>query len=82
MQVLEKLDALQSEREKLRDHWKRKKSWLETIYLEQIFYRDVSSMDKTSSSQEVGEIHIFVQRRIIQDHLGEQEFLGQVIYIN
>ncbi|XP_024910886.1 spectrin beta chain, non-erythrocytic 5 isoform X2 [Cynoglossus semilaevis] len=52
-EVLEKLDALQSEREKLRDHWKRKKSWLETIYLEQIFYRDVSSMDKTSSSQEV-----------------------------
>lgn len=52
-QVLEKLDALQAERGKLEDQWKKKQRWLETVHLEQIFYRDVNNMDKTSSSQEV-----------------------------
>lgn len=52
-QVSEKLDALQEEREKLEDQWNRKQSWLETVHLEQVFYRDVNSMDKMSSSQEV-----------------------------
>jgi len=51
--VLEKLKALQEEREKLEDQWSLKQSWLESIHLEQVFYRDVNSMDKTSSSQEV-----------------------------
>lgn len=53
LQVLEKLDALQAERDKLEDQWNKKQSWLETVHLEQVFYRDVSSMDKISSSQEV-----------------------------
>ncbi|XP_061631327.1 spectrin beta chain, non-erythrocytic 5 isoform X2 [Phyllopteryx taeniolatus] len=52
-QVLQKLDALQAEREKLQDQWNHKQSWLEKVHLEQIFYRDVSSMDKTCSSHEV-----------------------------
>uniref|UniRef100_A0A3P8T408 Spectrin, beta, non-erythrocytic 5 n=1 Tax=Amphiprion percula TaxID=161767 RepID=A0A3P8T408_AMPPE len=52
-QVLEKLEALQAERDKLEDKWKKKQSWLETVHLEQIFYRDISSMDKTSNSQEI-----------------------------
>uniref|UniRef100_A0A4W6DIZ9 Spectrin beta, non-erythrocytic 5 n=1 Tax=Lates calcarifer TaxID=8187 RepID=A0A4W6DIZ9_LATCA len=52
-EVLEKLDALQAERDKLEDQWNKKQSWLETVHLEQVFYRDVSSMDKISSSQEI-----------------------------
>ncbi|XP_054861726.1 spectrin beta chain, non-erythrocytic 5 isoform X3 [Amphiprion ocellaris] len=52
-EVLEKLEALQAERDKLEDKWKKKQSWLETVHLEQIFYRDISSMDKTSNSQEI-----------------------------
>lgn len=52
--MVEKLGALQAEREKLEEQWKKKRSWLETVHLEQVFYRDANSMDKTSSSQEVG----------------------------
>uniref|UniRef100_A0A3B4GB01 Spectrin beta chain, non-erythrocytic 5-like n=1 Tax=Pundamilia nyererei TaxID=303518 RepID=A0A3B4GB01_9CICH len=52
-EVLEKMDALQSEREKLEENWKKKQSWLETVHLEQIFYRDVNSMEKMSNSQEI-----------------------------
>lgn len=53
LQVTEKLDSLQAERERLEDHWKKKQSWLEAVHLEQVFYRDVGAMDKTSNSQEV-----------------------------
>ncbi|KAM9341571.1 spectrin beta chain, non-erythrocytic 5 [Symphorus nematophorus] len=52
-EVLEKLEALQAERDKLEKEWKKKQSWLETVHLEQVFYRDVNSMDKMSSSQEI-----------------------------
>nr|XP_057947283.1 spectrin beta chain, non-erythrocytic 5-like isoform X2 [Doryrhamphus excisus] len=52
-EVLEKMDALQAEREKLEEQWNQKQAWLENVHLEQIFYRDVSSMDKTCGSQEV-----------------------------
>ncbi|XP_061843662.1 spectrin beta chain, non-erythrocytic 5 [Nerophis lumbriciformis] len=52
-EVLDKLEALQTEREKLEEKWNQKQGWLENVHLEQIFYRDVSSMDKTCSSQEV-----------------------------
>ncbi|XP_020497621.2 spectrin beta chain, non-erythrocytic 5 [Labrus bergylta] len=52
-EVLEKLQALQAERDKLEDQWNQKQTWLETVHLEQVFYRDVNSMDKTSSSQEI-----------------------------
>ncbi|XP_040917192.1 spectrin beta chain, non-erythrocytic 2 [Toxotes jaculatrix] len=52
-EVLEKLDALQTGRDKLEHQWNKKQSWLETVHLEQVFYRDVNSMDKTSSSQEI-----------------------------
>ncbi|XP_034432002.1 spectrin beta chain, non-erythrocytic 1 [Hippoglossus hippoglossus] len=52
-EVLEKLDAVQAERDKLEDQWNKKKIWLESVYLEQVFYRDLDSMDKTSSSQEI-----------------------------
>ncbi|XP_076605262.1 spectrin beta chain, non-erythrocytic 5 [Chaetodon auriga] len=52
-EVLEKLRALQAERDKLEEQWSKKQSWLETVHLEQVFYRDVNSMDKTSSSQEI-----------------------------
>lgn len=53
LQVLEKLEALQAERDKLEEQWSKKQGWLETVHLEQVFYRDVNSVDKTSSSQEV-----------------------------
>ncbi|KAK2826814.1 hypothetical protein Q5P01_021028 [Channa striata] len=52
-EVLGKLDALQEERVKLEEQWNTKQSWLEAVHLEQVFYRDVNSMDKTSSSQEI-----------------------------
>lgn len=50
---MEKLASLQAERERMEDQWKRKQSWLEAVHLEQVFYRDVNAMDKTSNSQEV-----------------------------
>lgn len=53
LQVVEKLDGLQAARDRMEEQWNKKQSWLETIHLEQVFYRDVNSMDKTSSSQEV-----------------------------
>ncbi|XP_026156546.1 spectrin beta chain, non-erythrocytic 5 isoform X2 [Mastacembelus armatus] len=52
-EVLEKLEALQAERDKLEQQWNKKQTWLETVHQEQVFYRDASSMDKTSSSQEI-----------------------------
>ncbi|XP_068608001.1 spectrin beta chain, non-erythrocytic 5 [Brachionichthys hirsutus] len=52
-EVLEKLDALQAARRKLEEQWIKKRTWLRTVHLEQVFYRDVSSMDKTCSSQEI-----------------------------
>nr|XP_046269773.1 spectrin beta chain, non-erythrocytic 5 [Scatophagus argus] len=52
-EVLEKLEALQAERDRLEEQWNKKQVWLETIHLEQCFYRDVNSMDKMSSSQEI-----------------------------
>ncbi|XP_067336707.1 spectrin beta chain, non-erythrocytic 5 isoform X2 [Channa argus] len=52
-EVLEKLDTLQEERHKLEEQWNKKQSWLEAVHLEQIFYKDVNSMDKMSSSQEI-----------------------------
>ncbi|XP_068195162.1 spectrin beta chain, non-erythrocytic 5 isoform X2 [Antennarius striatus] len=52
-EVLEKLEALKAKRRKLEEQWKKKQSWLEGVHLEQVFYRDVSSVDKTSSSQEI-----------------------------
>ncbi|XP_054470225.1 LOW QUALITY PROTEIN: spectrin beta chain, non-erythrocytic 5 [Anoplopoma fimbria] len=52
-EVSEKLEALKEERDKLEEQWNQKQSWLESVHLEQIFYRDVNSVDKTSSSQEI-----------------------------
>ncbi|KAM4625618.1 spectrin beta chain, non-erythrocytic 5 [Polymixia lowei] len=52
-EVSEKLQILQAERQDLEQQWNRKQSWLETTHLEQVFYRDTDSMDKTSNSQEV-----------------------------
>ncbi|XP_035850836.1 spectrin beta chain, non-erythrocytic 5 [Sander lucioperca] len=52
-EVAEKLESLQAERDKLEEQWNQKQSWLESVHLEQVFYRDVNSMDKTCSSQEI-----------------------------
>ncbi|XP_068593345.1 spectrin beta chain, non-erythrocytic 5 [Cebidichthys violaceus] len=52
-EVSEKLEALQEERDKLEDQWNQKQSWLESVHLEQVFYRDVNSVDKTCGSQEI-----------------------------
>lgn len=53
VQVMERLDSLQAERDRMEEQWKTKQSWLEAVHLEQLFYRDVNAMDKTSNSQEV-----------------------------
>lgn len=58
------MDALQSEREKLEENWKKKQSWLETVHLEQIFYRDVNSMEKMSNSQEVHLLYSFKKKTL------------------
>ncbi|XP_076022140.1 spectrin beta chain, non-erythrocytic 5 [Genypterus blacodes] len=52
-EVVEKLQALQKEKEKLEEQWSLKQNWLETAHLEQVFYRDAHSLDKTSGSQEI-----------------------------
>lgn len=59
VQVMEKLDSLQAERERMEEQWSKKQSWLETVHLEQVFYRDVNSMDKMFSSQEVDTHFLF-----------------------
>ncbi|XP_036450101.1 spectrin beta chain, non-erythrocytic 5 isoform X2 [Colossoma macropomum] len=52
-EVQEKLRALQDGREKLTDNWESKQKWLENIYQEQVFYRDIEHMEKITNSQEV-----------------------------
>ncbi|KAM9354795.1 spectrin beta chain, non-erythrocytic 5 [Pholidichthys leucotaenia] len=52
-EVLEKLKALQAERDKLEEQWNKRQRWLEAVHLEQVFYRDVNSMDKIFNSQEI-----------------------------
>ncbi|TNN47599.1 Spectrin beta chain, non-erythrocytic 5 [Liparis tanakae] len=51
-EVTEKLEALQEERGRLEEQWNHKHSWLQSVHLEQVFYRDADSLDKTCSSQE------------------------------
>ncbi len=52
-QIQEKLKALQEEKKKLYDNWQSKQKWLESTYLEQVFYRDTEYMEKITNSQEV-----------------------------
>ncbi|CAN9501902.1 unnamed protein product [Ophioblennius macclurei] len=52
-EVTEKLEALLDGRRKLEEEWKRKQRWLGSVHLEQVFYQNVNSVDKTSSSQEI-----------------------------
>ncbi len=37
----------------LYDNWQSKQKWLESTYLEQVFYRDTEYMEKITNSQEV-----------------------------
>ncbi|XP_030248101.1 spectrin beta chain, non-erythrocytic 5 [Sparus aurata] len=69
-EVSEKLKALQAERHKLEQQWTEKQRWLETVHLEQVFYRDANSIDKTSSSQE-----ILLQNSTLGDTVDETEGL-------
>ncbi|KAM8913952.1 spectrin beta chain, non-erythrocytic 5 isoform 3-T3 [Spinachia spinachia] len=69
-EVLEKLEALMEERRKLEEQWKRKKSWLESVHLEQVFYRDANAVDKTSGSQE-----FLLQNGTLGEAVGETEGL-------
>ena len=50
----EKLQSLQEEKDKLHGHWDRKQRSLEVTHLEQVFYRDMESMENINNSQEVG----------------------------
>ncbi|XP_043119308.1 spectrin beta chain, non-erythrocytic 5 isoform X2 [Puntigrus tetrazona] len=52
-EIQEKLKALQKEKEKLYDNWQSKQKWLESTYLEQVFYRDTEYMEKITNSQEI-----------------------------
>ncbi|XP_078262240.1 spectrin beta chain, non-erythrocytic 5 [Rhinoraja longicauda] len=52
-EVKGKVDSLQKERSDLYRQWERKRSLLEKMYLEQIFFRDVAYMEKIMNGQEV-----------------------------
>ncbi|KAM9777958.1 spectrin beta chain, non-erythrocytic 5 [Neosynchiropus ocellatus] len=69
-EVSEKLGVLQSHRNALVEEWNRKLEWLESVHLEQVFYRDVRSLEKTSSSQE-----ILLQNGILGNTVDETEGL-------
>uniref|UniRef100_G3N8Q4 Spectrin, beta, non-erythrocytic 5 n=1 Tax=Gasterosteus aculeatus TaxID=69293 RepID=G3N8Q4_GASAC len=69
-EVLEKLEALREERRTLEEQWKQKKSWLESVHLEQVFYRDANAVDKTSGSQE-----FLLQNGTLGDAVSETEGL-------
>ncbi|XP_067099877.1 spectrin beta chain, non-erythrocytic 5 [Osmerus mordax] len=52
-EVKEKLLSLQEEKDKLHGHWDRKQRSLEVTHLEQVFYRDMESMENINNSQEI-----------------------------
>ncbi|KAM8834261.1 LOW QUALITY PROTEIN: spectrin beta chain, non-erythrocytic 5 [Synchiropus picturatus] len=52
-EVLQKMRVLQSHRHALLEEWNRKQEWLESVHLQQVFYRDARSLEKISSSQEI-----------------------------
>uniref|UniRef100_UPI00398EAE6B spectrin beta chain, non-erythrocytic 5 n=1 Tax=Pristiophorus japonicus TaxID=55135 RepID=UPI00398EAE6B len=51
--IKDKVHGLQEERSGLYHQWELKKGWLERMYLEQVFYRDIDHMEKIMNSQEV-----------------------------
>ncbi|XP_078419413.1 spectrin beta chain, non-erythrocytic 5 [Cetorhinus maximus] len=51
--IKDKVHALQDERSGLYHQWELKKSWLERMLLQQLFYRDIGQMEKIMNSQEV-----------------------------
>ncbi|XP_059505307.1 spectrin beta chain, non-erythrocytic 5 isoform X2 [Stegostoma tigrinum] len=51
--VRDKVRALHDEKSGLYRQWELKRSWLERMLLQQIFYRDISQMEKIMNSQEV-----------------------------
>ncbi|GCC16940.1 hypothetical protein chiPu_0021941, partial [Chiloscyllium punctatum] len=51
--VRDKVTSLQDEKSGLYRQWELKRSWLERMLLQQIFYRDISQMEKLMNSQEV-----------------------------
>ncbi|XP_055497034.1 spectrin beta chain, non-erythrocytic 5 [Leucoraja erinacea] len=52
-EVQDKVDSLQKERSDLYSQWEHKRGWLEKMYLEQVFFRDVAHMEKIMNGQEV-----------------------------
>ncbi|XP_053700420.1 spectrin beta chain, non-erythrocytic 5 [Synchiropus splendidus] len=69
-EVSQKLRVLQSHRHALVEEWNRKQEWLESVHLQQVFYRDARSLEKTSSSQE-----ILMQNGILGNTVDETEGL-------
>nr|XP_014340923.1 PREDICTED: spectrin beta chain, non-erythrocytic 5 [Latimeria chalumnae] len=52
-EIQNKIDSLDELKASLYHQWELKKRWLEKINLEQVFYRDVSYMEKILNSQEI-----------------------------
>ncbi|XP_051775707.1 spectrin beta chain, non-erythrocytic 5 [Erpetoichthys calabaricus] len=52
-EVREKLVALQDVWSNLHKHWEMKQQWLEGVFLEHTFYRDIGNMEKVLNSQEI-----------------------------
>ncbi|KAG2457680.1 SPTN5 protein, partial [Polypterus senegalus] len=52
-EVREKLVALQDVWNNLHKHWEMKQQWLEGVFLEHTFYRDIGHMEKVLNSQEI-----------------------------
>uniref|UniRef100_A0A3B4AJ25 Spectrin, beta, non-erythrocytic 5 n=1 Tax=Periophthalmus magnuspinnatus TaxID=409849 RepID=A0A3B4AJ25_9GOBI len=69
-EVVEKVQSLCLERERLEQQWADRQRSLEEIQLEQLFYREANSLDKTSASQEV-----LLQKAAVGDSVDEIEAL-------
>ncbi|XP_058844035.1 spectrin beta chain, non-erythrocytic 5-like [Acipenser ruthenus] len=52
-EIQDKLQALNEARESLYQQWELKRGWLERMHLEQIYYRDITHMEKILNSQEI-----------------------------
>ncbi|XP_071971772.1 spectrin beta chain, non-erythrocytic 5 isoform X1 [Engystomops pustulosus] len=52
-QLIEKLQALVDENEKLYQEWEMRRKLLEQVHQEQVFYRDIDNMEKILNAQEV-----------------------------
>jgi hypothetical protein len=59
-QIQEKVETLESEREKLLCAWNEERDHLDEMFKQQVFYRDANQLDTISQSQEVRPIRYYL----------------------